>query len=86
MFDLHMHTTFSDGKDSLEEIIDNVKNANIDFFSITDHDTAESARQILASNELQNKIKEKGLSYVTGCEFTCVYEGYGHALAYKLTF
>lgn len=83
MFDLHMHTTFSDGKDSLEEIIDNVKNANIDFFSITDHDTAESARQILASNELQNKIKEKGLSYVTGCEFTCVYEGYEmHILAY----
>lgn len=83
MFDLHMHTTFSDGKDSLEELIENVSKTDIKFFSITDHDIAESARKIYSSAELQNKIKEKGLKYVSGCEFTCIYNGYEmHILAY----
>ena len=32
MIDLHMHTTYSDGTDTLEKLIDNVIDAGITFF------------------------------------------------------
>lgn len=83
MFDLHIHSTFSDGKDDVEQLIDNVKNANIDYFALTDHDTALGCRTILNSEELKNKIKNHGLTFVTGAEFTCIYGKYKmHILAY----
>lgn len=37
--DLHMHTNYSDGQHSHEELIIKVKEAGIDLISITDHDT-----------------------------------------------
>jgi predicted metal-dependent phosphoesterase TrpH len=37
--DLHMHTNYSDGQHSPEELIIKVKEAGIDLISITDHDT-----------------------------------------------
>ncbi|MBQ8425721.1 MAG: PHP domain-containing protein [Clostridia bacterium] len=83
MFDLHIHSTYSDGSDDVETIIDKIKETNIKYFSITDHDTALSAREILSSSKLQNKIKNYGLTYVTGVEFTCRFRGYkAHILAY----
>ncbi len=83
MIDLHMHINCSDGSDSVEEIIDNVKAAGVKYFSITDHDTARAAREILSREKLKNKIKENGLRFVTGCEFSCKYKGCDmHVLAY----
>ena len=83
MFDLHMHSTFSDGKDDVETLIKNVKNAGIDYFALTDHDTALGCRTILKSEELKNLIKSNNLTFVTGVEFTCLYNGYKmHILAY----
>lgn len=83
MFDLHIHSTFSDGTDSVYEIIEKVKLAGIDYFSITDHDSAESARYILSNKKLQDRIKELGLTYVPGIEWSCRFDGYKvHILAY----
>lgn len=83
MIDLHMHSTCSDGKDSVEELIIKVKNAGIRFFSITDHDTAESGRIILKDEKLQKLIRDNGLSYVTGMEVSCRFKGHKmHILAY----
>ncbi len=83
MIDLHLHTTCSDGKDTIEELISNVKNAGVEYFSITDHDTARAGREILSNEALQNKIKENGLKYVTGCEFSCIFGSQEmHILAY----
>ncbi len=83
VFDMHMHSTFSDGKDDVETLIDNVKKAGIEFFSITDHDTALSARTILTSDKLKEKIHNYGLKYVPGVEWTCIYNGTKmHILAY----
>ena len=83
MFDLHIHSTHSDGTDSVEKIIKNVKLAGIDYFSITDHDSAESAREIYESDYLKNLIHENNLTYVTGIEFSCIFEGYKiHILGY----
>jgi len=44
MLDFHMHTTYSDGTDNINEIIDKVR--TFDYFSITDHDSIESAKYI----------------------------------------
>lgn len=83
MFDLHIHSTYSDGSEDVETIIDKIKNTDIKYFSITDHDTALSAREILGSERLINKIKDYGLTYVTGVEFTCRFRGCkAHILAY----
>ena len=83
MIDLHMHSTCSDGKDTIEQLIENVKNMGISHFSITDHDTAKACREVLSSDELKGKIKTAGLNFVTGCEFSCIYgDQEMHILAY----
>ena len=83
MIDLHMHSTFSDGKDDVSTLIDNVKNAGISVFAVTDHDTAASARAILSSDTLKNKIIDSALSYVVGVEWSCIFGKYKmHLLAY----
>ena len=83
MIDLHLHSTCSDGKDTIKQLIENVKNAGIEYFSITDHDTSKAGREILMSDELKSKIKEYGLTYVTGCEFSVIYgKQEMHILAY----
>ena len=37
--DLHIHSNFSDGSDSIPELIKNIQDAGINIFAITDHDT-----------------------------------------------
>lgn len=37
--DLHMHTVHSDGEDTLRNLTERVKQAELDYISITDHDT-----------------------------------------------
>ena len=83
MFDLHIHSTYSDGTDDVETIINNIAKTNIKYFSITDHDVAESAREIFASKKLQKLIKDNGLTYVPGIEMTCKFNNYKmHILGY----
>jgi predicted metal-dependent phosphoesterase TrpH len=57
---LHTHSTFSDGKDSIESLIDKLK--SLKYFSITDHDNVESSFYLRKNYQLQN--------YITGVELT----------------
>ena len=83
IIDSHLHTLFSDGKDDIPTLVSNVGKANVNHFSITDHDTAESGRQIFSNKEYKDLIKSLGLTYTTGVEFTCTYKGHKmHILAY----
>ena len=41
MIDLHMHTTYSDGDKSVEEILKMCENRKLEYISITDHDTCK---------------------------------------------
>lgn len=85
MIDLHMHTTYSDGTDTLEKLIDNVIEAGITFFSITDHDTAKACRKVLRTEELKQKIIDAKIKFVCGIEFSCIYKGRKiHILAYDI--
>ena len=73
--DLHIHTVFSDGTNSPEEIVSLVKSAGIKTFSITDHDTALSAEALKGDLD--------GLKFISGIEFSCKDdEGKYHILGY----
>jgi len=65
--DLHMHSTHSDGKLTVEEIIYHAKNMNLKGISITDHDTIDGTTKAI-------NFKDKGnLDIIPGIEFSTVY-------------
>lgn len=74
MIDLHMHTTCSDGTDSVERLIKNVIDAGVTYFSITDHDTAKACRKILKTQELKQMIQDANVTFVPGIEYSCIYQ------------
>ena len=50
--DLHIHSTVSDGSDTIEQIIDTAKKKGLDAISITDHDTMSHISQIPDDTEI----------------------------------
>ena len=65
-FDLHLHTTASDGSDTPSELLALAREAGLEVISITDHDTLAGC--IEAINIPQNDVK-----IITGIEFSCHY-------------
>jgi len=62
-----MHSTHSDGKLTVEEIIYHAKNMNLKGISITDHDTIDGTTKAI-------NFKDKGnLDIIPGIEFSTVY-------------
>lgn len=84
MIDLHIHTNYSDGTDSLKELLKKAENQKLEIISITDHD------QVDAYYELENKdIREifKG-KIIPGVELKAFYNGIpvevlGYGIDYK---
>lgn len=75
--DFHMHSSVSDGTDSPEQILDLVRQAGFEMFSVTDHDTLAGTAQIRAL------LKEGDPQYISGIEFSCKDgEGKYHILGY----
>ena len=64
--DLHIHSSYSDGYLSPEEIIDLAKKQGVKYISITDHDT-------IASQYITKKNIE-GISIIPGIEFSTEYK------------
>ena len=74
--DLHIHSDFSDGTDSPEELIRKVKEKELEYFSLTDHDTNDGVREIL-------KMEDLPCTFIRGIEFSCLDErGECHILGY----
>ena len=65
MFDLHMHTKFSDGIYNPDELVERLKNEGVTLFSITDHNHS------LAYEKYDNF----DLNYIKGTEIATSYEG-----------
>jgi hypothetical protein len=65
--DLHIHSKSSDGKLSVAEIIKEANIRNIDFLSITDHDSISCQSQAIAS------AKKEHIRYVTGVELNVTF-------------
>ena len=79
--DLHLHTLISDGTDSLTEIIENVRKAEMDLFSVTDHDSIKAG--IMIPPMLETIEPEQRTAFVRGIEFSCEDElGKYHILGY----
>ncbi len=79
--DFHMHSAVSDGTDSPEEILYNVKNSGISFFSLTDHDATKGCEIIRSVLEKSETYSD--LTFITGVEFSCKDEmGKYHILGY----
>ena len=59
--DLHIHSNCSDGSDTVKVLADKIKQAGIDIFALTDHDTVEGCKEISGM---------KG--FIPGVELTCL--------------
>ena len=46
MIDLHMHTTYSDGTESCETVLKKCQEKNLNYISITDHNTARAYEEL----------------------------------------
>lgn len=46
MIDLHLHTTYSDGADSLIEVLKKAEKLKLEYISITDHDTCNGYNEL----------------------------------------
>lgn len=74
VIDLHIHSEYSDGTDSIEEILAKAKSLALNQISITDHNTLDGS--IVAS-------KIANINYVVGTELSVGYNGSEvHLLAY----
>lgn len=79
--DMHMHSLFSDGTDSVEALIANVREQGIDLFSLTDHDSVDGCKAVM------DYLKDSDFSFVAGVEFSCQDEtGKYHILGYDYDF
>ena len=64
-YDLHSHTTHSDGSLSVEELALNMASEGVHVWSLTDHDT------ISGWKEAKISAAKHGIQFVPGVELTC---------------
>ncbi|MBR5338805.1 MAG: PHP domain-containing protein [Lachnospiraceae bacterium] len=77
--DLHMHSTCSDGTDTPEQLLENVRKAGITFFSVTDHDSVEAAGMMADIRSVNDPF------FISGVELSCKDEdGQYHILGYGI--
>lgn len=77
--DLHLHTHFSDGTFTPEEVVCRAAVAGLTAISLTDHDTMEGCDRAVQA------CRDSHLEFIPGCEFTAEMEGQEiHLLGYGL--
>lgn len=67
--DLHMHSYCSDGSLDCQSLVDEIKEKNIELFSLTDHDT------IAGLEEMLEIVKDEKILFVPGVELATTYLG-----------
>ncbi|MBE5738300.1 MAG: PHP domain-containing protein [Clostridiales bacterium] len=84
MVDLHCHSKFSDGTDTVDKIVDKWIDLNLKFVSITDHDTIGGIQYLFSNDALMQKLKINGICCIKGIEFSCIDDNDKiHILAYN---
>lgn len=77
--DLHMHSTFSDGRYTPTQLVDEAAACGVDVISITDHDSWNGVAEAAAAAEIH------GIRVITGVELgTQVHGESVHILAYHV--
>ncbi len=75
--DLHLHTSFSDGTYTPEELVAQARRLGFSTVALTDHDTVEGCRPTQAACEAA------GIEFITGTELTAEQDGHEiHILGY----
>ena len=75
--DLHMHTTYSDGRWPAQELIDYLVNEGFELVAVTDHDRVDTVASI------QEMAAQKQLPVLAGVEMSTEWHGkMGHVLCY----
>lgn len=80
--DLHMHTTYSDGSDSVTSLIQKVIQNELKCFSVTDHDCIDAIDEVFS---LLKKIRELGFKtpeFIPGIEISAELGEEIHILGY----
>lgn len=76
-FDLHFHSTYSDGKLSVPELAAIIKLEKLKFCALADHNSIDGIR------ELETSLDGSGVKVITGVELTAKYnDNEVHILAY----
>ena len=70
MIDMHRHTTYSDGADSLIEVLKKAESLKLEYISITDHDTCEGYKE-LAKLDVKKYFSGQ---IINGVEIKCAYK------------
>ncbi|MDO8664221.1 MAG: PHP domain-containing protein [Candidatus Liptonbacteria bacterium] len=79
MVDFHMHSTYSDGSQSVRELIGQASENGVTMLSMTDHDTTAGI------SEAQKLGAEMGVKIIPGIEITTAKNNKGlHLLAYGI--
>jgi len=63
-FDLHVHSNYSDGSDSIKTLAEKIFKSGIKIFSLTDHDTVSGCKEI-------KQHIPSGIDFIEGVELTC---------------
>jgi len=75
--DLHLHSNFSDGTFTPEEVVERAKRAGLRALALTDHDTIEGCERAAAA------CTTEGIEFIVGTELTAEHNGNElHILAY----
>ena len=76
-FEIHMHSTFSDGEFSPTKLVDIAKNNGVSTLCLTDHDTFSGIQEFITA------AKAEDIFAFPGIEMTVRYRGFNlHLLAY----
>ena len=65
IIDLHMHSVLSDGTDTPEELLQHVREAGLELFSVTDHDSIKGGKIF------PGMLSEDDPKFISGVEFSC---------------
>jgi len=77
--DLHLHTYFSDGTYSPEELVDQARRRELQALSLTDNDTVEGCARTATA------CRDAGIEFITGTELTAEQDGHEiHILGYSI--
>ena len=77
IIDLHFHSTYSDGKMSVEELATRIKERKLKYCALTDHNTVSGVVS------LQDCLKDSDITIIPGVELTALFgQNEIHVLAY----
>lgn len=80
--DLHMHSHFSDGDCSVEELVKRIKRAGLKAAALTDHDKIDGQELFLKLCKQKNIAAVAGIEITTACKQPGVPDAELHILGY----